>query len=72
MMKPGMLSRPTDLDGFRRLMDLKMSVSEIGAKVRSFDDDEREGKIPGKGLLYCDVLTVGQQSTVETLVDNRC
>jgi hypothetical protein len=45
MMKPGMLSRPTDLNGFRRLMDLKMSESEIGDKVRSSDDDEREGKI---------------------------
>jgi hypothetical protein len=28
MTKPGMLSRPTDFDGFRRLMALKMSDSE--------------------------------------------
>jgi hypothetical protein len=38
-----MLSRPTDLDGFRRLMALKMSESEIGDKERDPEDvDERE------------------------------
>jgi hypothetical protein len=51
--KPGILSRPTDLDGFRRAMSLKISESEIGNKERDpEDDDGREGKTPGEGLLY--------------------
>jgi hypothetical protein len=29
-----------------------MSESEIGDRVRSSDDDAREGKFPGDGLLY--------------------
>jgi hypothetical protein len=53
--KPGMLSRPTDLDGLRRLMALKISESEIGGNDRKPDEgDGREGKIPGEGLLYTD------------------
>jgi hypothetical protein len=48
-----MLSRPTDLDGFRRLMALKMSDSETGGKERDPEEvDEREGEILGEGLLY--------------------
>jgi hypothetical protein len=51
--KPGMVSRPTDLDGFRRLMALKMSESETGGKERDPEDvDEREEEILGEGLLY--------------------
>jgi hypothetical protein len=48
MTKPGMLSRPTDLDALRRAMALRMSESEIGDKDRDpKDGDEREGKTPG-------------------------
>lgn len=41
-----MLSWPTDLDGLRCLEALK-----IGDKDRNSEDDEREGKISGEGLL---------------------
>jgi hypothetical protein len=34
-----MLSRPTDLDGLRRLMALKISASEIGGNDRKPDED---------------------------------
>jgi hypothetical protein len=44
-----MLSRPTDLDGFRRAMALKMSESEIGDKDR--DPEDGDGR---EGLLYID------------------
>jgi hypothetical protein len=43
--KPGMLSRPTDLDGLRRLMAVKTSESEIGGNDRKPDEDDgREGR----------------------------
>jgi hypothetical protein len=50
-----MLSRPTDLNGFRRLRALKISDSEMRGNDRDPDgDDEREGNTPGEGLLYID------------------
>jgi hypothetical protein len=53
--KPGMQSRPTDLDGFRRLRALKISDSEMRGNDRDSDgNDEREGNTPGEGLLYID------------------
>jgi hypothetical protein len=39
MMKPGMSSTPTDLDGLRRLKALKTSESEIGVRVKESKDD---------------------------------
>jgi hypothetical protein len=49
--KPGMLSRPKDLDGFRRGMALKMSESETGGKERDPEEvDEREGELPDEEL----------------------
>jgi hypothetical protein len=49
IIKPGMSSTPTDLDGLRRLRDLKPSVSERIAKDES-SEEERVGKTTGQGL----------------------
>jgi hypothetical protein len=50
-----MLSRPTDLDGFRRLRALKISESVIGGTEMDPDeDDEGQEKTPGDGLLNDD------------------
>jgi hypothetical protein len=46
-----MSSSPTDLNGFRCVMALKMSDSEISDMDRdSENDDEMDGKNPGEGL----------------------
>jgi hypothetical protein len=50
MIKPGMTSTPTDLDGLRRLIALKTSESETGANDKNSDDVERVGKTTGPGL----------------------
>jgi hypothetical protein len=48
-----MLSRPTDLDGLRRSMALKMSDSEMHGRERDPEEvDEKAGKLRGEGLLY--------------------
>jgi hypothetical protein len=45
---------PADLDGLRRLIALKTSESETGAKDKNSEDDKRVGKTAGQGLLYAD------------------
>jgi hypothetical protein len=46
-----MSSTPADLDDLRRLITLKTSESETGAKDKNPEDDERVGKTTGQGLL---------------------
>jgi hypothetical protein len=46
-----MLSGPKDLDNLKRLGALKIPESETGDKDWNSEDDEREGKISGDGLL---------------------
>lgn len=53
IIKPGMSSISTDLDGLKRLIALKISESETRAKDKN-SDDERAGKTSGQGLLYTD------------------
>jgi hypothetical protein len=45
---------PTDLGGLRRLRALKTPESEIGAKDKNSEGDERLRKTSGQGLLYAD------------------
>jgi hypothetical protein len=49
-MKPGMSSTPTDLDGLRGLIALKISESETGAKDQN-SDIEKVWKKTGQRLL---------------------
>jgi hypothetical protein len=44
MIKPGISSCPTDLEGFSLLMVLQTSASEIGARDKNSEDCERGGK----------------------------
>jgi hypothetical protein len=53
-MKPGILSRLTDLVGLKCLRRLKISESEIPDKDRNSEGDEREGKPQQKD---CYILT---------------
>jgi hypothetical protein len=44
MIKPGISSSPTDLEGFNLLMALQTSASELGARDQNSEDCERAGK----------------------------
>jgi hypothetical protein len=44
MIKPGISSSPTDLEGFSLLMDLQTSALEIGGRDKNSEDCERGGK----------------------------
>jgi hypothetical protein len=54
IIKPGMSSTPTDLHDLRRLIALKTSKSEIGAKYINSKDDKRVGKTYFQNCLRCD------------------
>jgi hypothetical protein len=49
-----MSSAPTDLHGLSRLIALKTSESETGAKDKDSEGDERVGKTTEQGLLGTD------------------
>jgi hypothetical protein len=53
IIKSGMSSTPTDFDGLRRLIILKTSESETGAKDKN-SEDEKEGKTTRQVLLCTD------------------
>jgi hypothetical protein len=45
MIKPGISSSPTDLEGFSLLMALQTSASEMGARDTNSEGYERGGKL---------------------------
>jgi hypothetical protein len=49
-----MSSTPTNLHGLGRLIALKITESETGAKDRDSEGGERVEKTTGQGLLYTD------------------
>jgi hypothetical protein len=51
MIKPGISSSPTDLEGFSLLMALQTSASEMGARDKISEDCERGGKSIEQWLL---------------------
>jgi hypothetical protein len=51
MIKPGISSSPTDLEGFSLLMALQKSASEMGARDKNSEDCERVGKSIEQWLL---------------------
>jgi hypothetical protein len=51
MIKPGISSSPTDVDGFSLLMALQTSSLEIRARDKNPEDCGREGKSIGHELL---------------------